>query len=300
MSTILITHDLGLAAAYCDRVVVMEKGPRGRDRAVARISSPSPQHAYTKKLMRATPRLGVSLRDLLPEEEAAASLPAAHRCRTRQMTPADGVTEQAAAARRKAGQGISAPGRDRDAWQIVLAASRRSSPSMFRAVDGISFSRRPWRERRPGRRIRLRQVHHLDDGDAAAGPDLGPHHVRRRRDRRHPAECLRAAAAAQEHPDGVSGSDRQPQPALYRGARHRRSDHAAGRHQGPRRACAPAARNWPGWSACRSICSTVSRINCPAARRPASASRAPSRCIRSSSSSTSRPRRSTSRCRRWC
>ncbi|MFX9181243.1 hypothetical protein ABTN76_21045, partial [Acinetobacter baumannii] len=32
----------------------------------------NPEHAYTKKLMRATPRLGVSLRDLLPEEEAAA------------------------------------------------------------------------------------------------------------------------------------------------------------------------------------------------------------------------------------
>jgi peptide/nickel transport system ATP-binding protein len=31
-----------------------------------------PEHAYTKKLMRATPRVGVSLRDLLPEEEAAA------------------------------------------------------------------------------------------------------------------------------------------------------------------------------------------------------------------------------------
>ena len=26
MSTILITHDLGLAAAYCDRVVVMQRG----------------------------------------------------------------------------------------------------------------------------------------------------------------------------------------------------------------------------------------------------------------------------------
>jgi peptide/nickel transport system ATP-binding protein len=32
-----------------------------------------PEHAYTKKLMRATPRLGVSLRDLLPEEEVPAS-----------------------------------------------------------------------------------------------------------------------------------------------------------------------------------------------------------------------------------
>jgi peptide/nickel transport system ATP-binding protein len=71
MSTILITHDLGLAAAYCDRVVVMEKG-RVVETAKSADIFASPQHAYTKKLMRATPRLGVSLRDLLPEEEAAA------------------------------------------------------------------------------------------------------------------------------------------------------------------------------------------------------------------------------------
>jgi peptide/nickel transport system ATP-binding protein len=70
MSTILITHDLGLAAAYCDRVVVMEKG-RVVETAESADVFASPQHAYTKKLMRATPRLGVSLRDLLPEEEAA-------------------------------------------------------------------------------------------------------------------------------------------------------------------------------------------------------------------------------------
>ncbi|VIO66480.1 Glutathione import ATP-binding protein GsiA [Bradyrhizobium ivorense] len=72
MSTILITHDLGLAAAYCDRVVVMEKG-RVVETAKSADIFAAPQHAYTKKLMRATPRLGVSLRDLLPEEDAPAS-----------------------------------------------------------------------------------------------------------------------------------------------------------------------------------------------------------------------------------
>jgi peptide/nickel transport system ATP-binding protein len=70
MSTILITHDLGLAAAYCDRVVVMEKG-RVVETALSADIFARPEHAYTRKLMRATPRLGVSLRDLLPEEEAA-------------------------------------------------------------------------------------------------------------------------------------------------------------------------------------------------------------------------------------
>ncbi|MGY3031989.1 peptide/nickel transport system ATP-binding protein [Bradyrhizobium sp. USDA 4354] len=70
MSTILITHDLGLAAAYCDRVVVMEKG-RVVETANAADIFANPQHPYTRKLMRATPRLGVSLRDLLPEEEGS-------------------------------------------------------------------------------------------------------------------------------------------------------------------------------------------------------------------------------------
>ena len=72
MSTILITHDLGLAAAYCDRVVVMEKG-RVVETAKSADIFAAPQHDYTKKLMRATPRIGVSLRDLLPEEEAPTS-----------------------------------------------------------------------------------------------------------------------------------------------------------------------------------------------------------------------------------
>ncbi|MEH2494698.1 peptide/nickel transport system ATP-binding protein [Bradyrhizobium sp. AZCC 1678] len=76
MSTILITHDLGLAAAYCDRVVVMEKG-RVVETAKSADIFARPEHAYTKKLMRATPRIGVSLRDLLPEEEAVSASPRA-------------------------------------------------------------------------------------------------------------------------------------------------------------------------------------------------------------------------------
>src|SRR3954470_17816623 len=69
MSTILITHDLGLAATYCDKVVVMEKG-HVVEAAPSRAVFTAPSHKYTQKLMRATPRPGVSLRDLLPEGEA--------------------------------------------------------------------------------------------------------------------------------------------------------------------------------------------------------------------------------------
>src|SRR5437660_4415352 len=70
MSTILITHDLGLAATYCDRIVVMEKG-RVVESNAAKAVFTAPEHPYTRKLMRATPRPGASLRELLPEDEPA-------------------------------------------------------------------------------------------------------------------------------------------------------------------------------------------------------------------------------------
>jgi peptide/nickel transport system ATP-binding protein len=66
MSTILITHDLGLAAAYCDKVIVMEKG-RVVETAASESIFRNPGHDYTRKLMRATPRPGITLRDLLPD-----------------------------------------------------------------------------------------------------------------------------------------------------------------------------------------------------------------------------------------
>jgi len=70
MSIVLITHDLGLAAAYCDKIVVMEKG-EVVETAGSEAIFRAPEHPYTRKLMRATPRPGIALRDLLPEGASA-------------------------------------------------------------------------------------------------------------------------------------------------------------------------------------------------------------------------------------
>jgi len=69
MSTILITHDLGLAGEYCDRIVVMEKGGIVESAPAAQIFQRA-EHPYTKRLIGATPRPGVGLRELLPVDAA--------------------------------------------------------------------------------------------------------------------------------------------------------------------------------------------------------------------------------------
>jgi peptide/nickel transport system ATP-binding protein len=71
----------------------MEKG-RVVETALSADIFARPEHAYTKKLMRATPRLGVSLRDLLPEEEAAvvaATSPSTPAVMAGHSRPEDGV-----------------------------------------------------------------------------------------------------------------------------------------------------------------------------------------------------------------
>ncbi len=154
MSTILITHDLGLAAAYCDRVVVMEKG-RVVETAVSADIFANPQHAYTKKLMRATPRLGVSLRDLLPEEEAGVPIvPAttsprlpAEEAPLRAMSGEKGKTADGALASVEATPLLLVENlvkeypRQGATATLTKLFSRGPSvePEKFRAVDGISF-----------------------------------------------------------------------------------------------------------------------------------------------------------------
>ena len=129
MSTILITHDLGLAAAYCDRVVVMQKGRVVETAPSAQIFK-APEHAYTRKLMQATPRIGVTLRDLLPPDAVLpdskpAGAPSAHS--DDPLLVVDRLIKEY----------------PRNAMSRTLASLFRrrdkAEDAAFRAVDGISF-----------------------------------------------------------------------------------------------------------------------------------------------------------------
>ena len=137
MSTILITHDLGLAATYCDRVVVMEKG-RVVETAPSREIFTAPSHPYTRKLMRATPRPGTSLRDLLPEDESS------YEARPPTLTP----TESAARSNGKSGAPLLVveklvkeyPRKGLGGFAKIFQRQPAPEPETFRAVDGISFT----------------------------------------------------------------------------------------------------------------------------------------------------------------
>ena len=141
MSTILITHDLGLAAAYCDRVVVMEKG-RVVETALSADIFARPEHAYTKKLMRATPRIGASLRDLLPEEEAAALPSGAMDPRVKPGGDGSASGDASAKPLLLVEKLVKEYPRQGATATLTKLFSRKPpvETEQFRAVDGISFS----------------------------------------------------------------------------------------------------------------------------------------------------------------
>ena len=126
MSTILITHDLGLAAAYCDRVAVMEKGKLVETALAADIFA-HPQHPYTRRLMRATPRLDSTLRALLPESddrpevETLATQPAGEI-----ILSIEGLTKEY-------------PRVDKANPLLKLVGKTPPAPEPFKAVGGIDF-----------------------------------------------------------------------------------------------------------------------------------------------------------------
>jgi peptide/nickel transport system ATP-binding protein len=63
MATLLITHDLRLAAEHCERIVVMHAGHVVESAPTAELFE-NPRHPYTAKLIAATPEPGVLLSEL--------------------------------------------------------------------------------------------------------------------------------------------------------------------------------------------------------------------------------------------
>ncbi len=63
MATLLITHDLGLAALHCERIVVMHAGHVVESAPTATLFA-NPRDAYTAKLIAGTPKPGVPLDEL--------------------------------------------------------------------------------------------------------------------------------------------------------------------------------------------------------------------------------------------
>lgn len=126
MSVVLITHDLGMAALYCDRISVMKKGEVVETANVHDLFN-TPQHDYTKKLIAASPTASSRLEDLtaVPEEMTdvnldieAVEISAGHR-----QTLVNGPLLEVI--------------------DLVKEFPTRGKAENFRAVDNISFSLNP-------------------------------------------------------------------------------------------------------------------------------------------------------------
>ena len=259
MSTILITHDLGLAAAYCDKVVVMEKG-KVVETAVSANIFKDPQHAYTRKLMRATPRLGVSLRDLLPEDLAGEPYPAPTPAAEKELADKSPLLVVSNLVKEYPRQG--APG--------TLASFFRKKDQLpeaeiFKAVDGISFEIKRGEsvglvgESGCGKSTTSMMVMRLLDPTSGIvtfdGEDIG----------QIPAKEFAKSSMRKRIQMVFQDPTEVAQSALHRGARDRRSDPAHERHQGQRR----GARALRGTGAqCRSAGRTARPLSAPIVRRP--------------------------------
>ncbi len=68
MAMLLITHDLGLAATYCDQITVMRDGC-SVETAPSHTLFAAPSHAYTRQLVAATPLRASTLDDIIVATE---------------------------------------------------------------------------------------------------------------------------------------------------------------------------------------------------------------------------------------
>ena len=122
MSTLLITHDLGLAGEYCDRIVVMEKGEVVEQQDTAKLFT-APAHPYTRRLIRSTPHAAATIRDLLPDD-LRLPLPPTMIVSAEPLLEVKNLVKQ-----------FDAPG-----GMLQLLRYRGKKEAGYRAVDNVSFS----------------------------------------------------------------------------------------------------------------------------------------------------------------
>ncbi len=122
MSTLLITHDLGLAGEYCDRIVVMEKGEVVEQQDTAKLFT-APAHPYTRRLIRSTPHAAATIRDLLPDD-LRLPLPPTMIVSAEPLLEVKNLVKQ-----------FDAPG-----GMLQLLRNRGKKEAGYRAVDNVSFS----------------------------------------------------------------------------------------------------------------------------------------------------------------
>jgi len=132
MGALLITHDLGLASAYCDRIVVMQDG-KIVDQGATDTLFANPGHPYTERLIRATPRPDSLLRDLLTDREET----------TTPATPAPATQASPEVLLDVKGLVKTYPVGSSSPLSLIDSVRRklaRAPAKTFRAVGGISFS----------------------------------------------------------------------------------------------------------------------------------------------------------------
>jgi peptide/nickel transport system ATP-binding protein len=138
MAVILITHDLGVVAEVCDRVVVMYAGQVVEHGTVEQIFR-EPRHPYTEGLLQAVPRLGVK-QDELAVIPGTVPSPTAWPigCRFHDRCPYG--------------------------WDLCV----REQPPLMQTQDDPNRTSRCWLEKHPGRRREVPGAFHGDVADASA------------------------------------------------------------------------------------------------------------------------------------
>jgi peptide/nickel transport system ATP-binding protein len=137
MAVILITHDLGVVAEVCDRVVVMYAGQVVEHGTVEQIFR-EPRHPYTEGLLQAVPRLGVK-QDELAVIPGTVPSPTAWPigCRFHDRCPYG--------------------------WDLCV----REEPPLIQIQDAPNRTARCWLEKHPARRRAVPAPFHGDDADVS-------------------------------------------------------------------------------------------------------------------------------------